>query len=173
MELSFSAEEEAFRADVRAWLNAEEEYYAAGAPKRVNQNGLFLLGPTLLEFGTEKQKSRYLPKIASSQEIWCQGWSEPNAGSDLASLTSKAIRDGDEWVLSGQKTWCSRGAFADWMFGLFRTDPDSERHRGLSFVLVPLDSSGITVRPIAQIDGEAGFAEVFLDDVRVPIESTL
>ncbi|HJP66509.1 MAG TPA: acyl-CoA dehydrogenase family protein, partial [Actinomycetota bacterium] len=133
---------------LQEWLIFEEEYWASGAPGRVNQNGLFLLAPTLMEFGTPAQRERFLPPMASSQETWCQGWSEPNAGSDLASLTSRARRDGDEWVLSGQKTWCSRGAFADWMFGLFRSDPDSERHRGLSFILVPLDAPGVTVRPI-------------------------
>ena len=155
------------------WLIFEEEYWGSGAPGRVNQNGIFLLGPVLLEFGTDEQKARYLPKIARSDEVWCQGWSEPNSGSDLASLTSRATLDGDEWVLSGQKTWCSRGAFADWMFGIFRTEPGSERHRGLSYILVPLDAPGVTVRPIAQLDGEAGFAEVFLDDVRVPVGNTL
>jgi alkylation response protein AidB-like acyl-CoA dehydrogenase len=152
------------------WLIFEEEYWGAGAPNRVNQNGLFLLGPTLMEFGTDEQKRRFLPGIASSEDVWCQGWSEPNAGSDLASLRVRADRDGDEWVLHGQKTWCSRGAFADWMFGLFRTDPAQGRHRGLSFVLVPLDAPGVTVRPIVQLDGETGFAEVFLDGARVPVE---
>jgi alkylation response protein AidB-like acyl-CoA dehydrogenase len=152
------------------WLIFEEEYWGSGAPGRVNQNGIFLLGPVLLEFGTAEQKARFLPKIARSEEMWCQGWSEPNSGSDLASLTSRAVRDGDEWVLNGQKTWCSRGAFADHMFGLFRSEPGSERHKGLSFILVPLDTPGVSVRPIAQLDGETGFAEVFLDDVRVPVE---
>jgi alkylation response protein AidB-like acyl-CoA dehydrogenase len=155
------------------WLIFEEEYWGTGAPGRVNQNGIFLLGPVLLEFGTPEQKARYLPKIARSDEVWCQGWSEPNSGSDLASLASRATLDGDDWILNGQKTWCSRGAFADWMFGIFRTEPDSERHRGLSYLLVPLDAPGVTVRPIAQLDGEAGFAEVFLDDVRVPVSNTL
>jgi alkylation response protein AidB-like acyl-CoA dehydrogenase len=160
-------------ADLFHWLIFEEEYWASGAPGRVNQNGIFLLGPVLLEYGTDEQKARYLPKIARSDEVWCQGWSEPNSGSDLASLQSKGVRDGDEWVLSGQKTWCSRGAFADWMFGIFRTEPGSERHRGLSYIMVPLDTPGVTVRPIAQLDGEAGFAEVFLDEVRVPVANTL
>jgi alkylation response protein AidB-like acyl-CoA dehydrogenase len=155
------------------WLLFEEEYHAAGAPIRVNQNGLFLLGPTLMEHGTDEQKARFLPRIASGDDIWCQGWSEPNVGSDLASVESRAERDGDGWVLNGQKTWCSRGAFADWMFGLFRSDPDSERHRGLTMILVPMDAAGATVRPIRQLDGETGFAEVFLDDVRVPAENTL
>ena len=153
------------------WLIFEEEYWGAGAPNRVNQNGLFLLGPTLMEFGTDEQRARFLPRIASSEDVWCQGWSEPNSGSDLASLRARADRDGDEWVLHGQKTWCSRGAFADWMFGLFRTDPSSERHRGLSMILVPLDAPGVTVRPIVQLDGETGFAEVFLDGARVPVEA--
>jgi alkylation response protein AidB-like acyl-CoA dehydrogenase len=162
-------------ANLIEWLIFEEEYYAAGAPARVNQNGLFLLAPTLMEFGTPEQKARFLPRIASCEDVWCQGWSEPDAGSDLASLRSRAERDGDEWVLHGQKTWCSRGAFADWMFGLFRTDPGSERHRGLTFVLVPLKGAvGVTVRPITQLDGETGFAEVFLDGARVPVtECTL
>jgi hypothetical protein len=119
-------------------------------PKRINQNGIFLLGPTIMEFGTPEQKARFLPKIASSEEVWAQGWSEPNAGSDMAAIASTATVDGDHFVLRGQKTWASRGAFADWLFGLFRTDPASERHKGLTFVLVPLDAPGVTVRPIAQ-----------------------
>jgi len=160
-------------ADLMRWLIFEEEYWASGAPGRVNQNGIFLLGPVLLEYGTDEQKRRFLPRIARSEDVWCQGWSEPNSGSDLASLQAKGVRDGDEWVLTGQKTWCSRGAFADWMFGIFRTEPGSERHRGLSYILVPLDAPGVTVRPIAQLDGESGFAEVFLDDVRVPVSNTL
>ena len=159
--------------DLMRWLIFEEEYWGSGAPGRVNQNGIFLLGPVLLEYGTDDQKARYLPSIARSDEVWCQGWSEPNSGSDLASLQASGVRDGDAWVLSGQKTWCSRGAFADWMFGIFRTEPGSERHRGLTYILVPLDAPGVTVRPIAQLDGENGFAEVFLDDVRVPVEHTL
>jgi alkylation response protein AidB-like acyl-CoA dehydrogenase len=155
------------------WLIFEEEYWRAGAPGRVNQNGIFLLGPTIMEFGTEEQKARFLPAMASGEEIWCQGWSEPNAGSDLAGIRSRARRDGDEWVINGQKTWCSRGAFADWMFGIFRTEPEAERHRGLTFILLPLQGNGLTVRPIAQLDGETGFAEVFFEDVRVPVANTL
>jgi alkylation response protein AidB-like acyl-CoA dehydrogenase len=164
------------------WLIFEEEYYRAAAPTRVGQNGIFLLAPTLFEFGTPEQKARYLPAMASGEEIWCQGWSEPDAGSDLAAIRSRASRasrashasraasggDGDTWVLNGQKTWCSRGAFADWIFGLFRSDPEAERHRGLTYFLVPMDSPGVTVRPIAQLDGETGFAEVFFEDVEVP-----
>jgi alkylation response protein AidB-like acyl-CoA dehydrogenase len=160
-------------ADLLEWLIFEEEYYRAGAPRRVNQNGIFLLGPTLMEFGTPEQKARYLPQMASSREVWAQGWSEPNAGSDMAAIQASARREGDVYVLNGQKTWASRGAFAHWLFGMFRSDPESERHRGLSFVLVPLDAPGVTVRPIAQLDGETGFAEVFLDDVRVPVANRL
>ena len=160
-------------ADLIQWLIFDEEYYASGAPGRVNQNGLFLLAPTLMEFGSDALKQRFLPPMAAGDEIWAQGWSEPNAGSDLAALRSSARRDGDDWVLNGQKTWCSRGVYADWMFGLFRSEPGSERHRGLTFILVPLDAPGVTVRPISQLDGEAGFAEVFLDDVRVPVTNTL
>jgi hypothetical protein len=160
-------------ANLLEWLVFEEEYYRARAPKRINQNGIFLLGPTIMEYGTPAQKARFLPKIASSEEVWAQGWSEPNAGSDMAAITTTAIRDGDHYVIQGQKTWASRGAFADWLFGLFRTDPKSERHHGLTFVLVPLDTPGVTVRPIAQLDGETGFAEVFFDGARVPVEHRL
>ncbi len=160
-------------ANLLEWLVFEEEYYRARAPKRINQNGIFLLGPTIMEHGTPAQKARFLPKIASSEEVWAQGWSEPNAGSDMAAITTTALRDGDHYVIQGQKTWASRGAFADWLFGLFRTDPKSERHHGLTFVLVPLDTPGITVRPIAQLDGETGFAEVFFDGARVPVEHRL
>ena len=152
------------------WLIFEEEYYRAGAPTRVGQNGIFLLAPTLFEFGTAEHKARYLPAMASGEEVWCQGWSEPDAGSDLAAIRSRATRSltGDGWVLNGQKTWCSRGAFADWIFGLFRSDPEAQRHRGLTYFLVKMDSPGVTVRPIAQLDGETGFAEVFFEDVAVP-----
>ncbi len=160
-------------ANLLEWLVFEEEYYRARAPKRINQNGIFLLGPTIMEYGTPAQKARFLPKIASSEEVWAQGWSEPNAGSDMAAITTTAIRDGDHYVIQGQKTWASRGAFADWLFGMFRTDPESERHHGLSFILVPLDTPGITLRPIAQLDGETGFAEVFFDGARVPVEHRL
>ena len=155
---------------IMAWLVFEEEYYRARAPKRVSQNGIFLLGPTLLEYGTPAQKERFLPPMASGEEIWCQGWSEPDAGSDLAAIRSRATRNagGDGWLLNGQKTWASRGAFADWCFGIFRTDPQAERHRGLTYFLVAMDAPGVTVRPIPQIDGETGFAEIFFENVEVP-----
>jgi alkylation response protein AidB-like acyl-CoA dehydrogenase len=160
-------------ADYIKWLIFEEEYYRAGAPGRVNQNGIFLLGPTIMEVGTPEQRDRFLPSMASSEIVWAQAWSEPDAGSDLAAISSKAVRDGDHWVVSGQKIWASRAVWADWCFGIFRTDPDSERHRGLTFILCPLDSPGITVRPIVQLDGDTGFAEIFFDEVRVPIDNTL
>ena len=160
-------------ADLLEWLIFEEEYYRAGAPGRVNQNGIFLLGPTIMEYGTPEQKARFLPKMASSEEVWAQGWSEPNAGSDMAAIQTTAVRDGDDYVINGQKTWASRGAFAHWMFGLFRTDPDSERHKGLSFILVPLDAPGVTVRPIEKLNHKAAFAEVFFDDARVGVENLL
>jgi alkylation response protein AidB-like acyl-CoA dehydrogenase len=160
-------------ADLLEWLIFEEEYYRAGAPGRVNQNGLFLLGPTIMEYGTPEQKRRFLPRMASSDEVWAQGWSEPNAGSDMAAIQTTAVRDGDHFVINGQKTWASRGAYAHWMFGLFRTDPDSERHKGLSFLLVPLDAPGVTVRPIEKLNHKAAFAEVFFDDARVPADGLL
>ena len=111
--------------------------------------------------------------MAAGEDIWAQGWSEPNAGSDMAAMRATARRDGDHYVLNGQKTWCSRAAFADWLFGIFRTDPASERHRGLTFILIPLRSPGVNVRPIAQLDGETGFAEVFFEDARVPVANRL
>jgi alkylation response protein AidB-like acyl-CoA dehydrogenase len=155
---------------IMEWLVFEEEYYRARAPTRVSQNGIFLLAPAMLEYGTTEQKERFLPPMASGDEVWCQGWSEPDAGSDLAGIRSRAVRNdgGDGWLLSGQKTWASRGAFAQWCFGIFRTDPGAERHRGLSYFLVPMDAPGVTVRPIPQIDGETGFAEIFFDHVEVP-----
>jgi alkylation response protein AidB-like acyl-CoA dehydrogenase len=150
------------------WLIFEEEYYRARAPTRVSQNGIFLLAPTMLEHGTPEQKARYLPPMASGEEIWCQGWSEPDAGSDLAGIRSRAVPTDGGWRLTGQKTWCSRGAFADWCFGIFRSDPEAERHRGLTYFLVPMDADGVTVRPIPQLDGETGFAEIFFENVFVP-----
>jgi alkylation response protein AidB-like acyl-CoA dehydrogenase len=157
------------------WLVFEEEYWRAQAPLRVSQNGVFLLAPTMFEFGTDRQKERFLPAMASGREIWCQGWSEPDAGSDLAGIRSRAVRSAsdDGWVLSGQKTWASRGAFAEWCFGLFRTDPEAERHRGLTYFLVELSTPGVTVRPIPQLDGETGFAEIFFEDVFVPDDQVL
>jgi hypothetical protein len=226
MDLSFTSEQQAFRAEVRAWMNTnvpkeplvtlecregydqhvawertlasgnwgmvtwpeayggrgldliewlifEEEYFRAGAPNRANQNGIFLLGPTIMEFGTDEQKARFLPPMARGEVIWAQAWSEPGAGSDMAAIQSKAVRDGDHYVITGQKTWSSRAAFADWGFGIFRTDPDSKRHKGLTFILFDLNSPGITRRPIRQLHGDTGFAELFFDEVRVPVENCL
>lgn len=226
MQLSYSAEQEAFRTEVRAWLQThvpseplehfdasragfeahrawertlkqgswgmvtwpkeyggrgvglitwlifEEEYYRAGAPGRVNQNGIFLLGPTLMEFGTPEQKERFLPPMAAGDEIWAQAWSEPQAGSDLAAVRSTATPEGAHYVLNGHKIWSSRAAFADWAFGLFRA-PGSERHKGFSLIFFKLDAPGVTVNPIAKIDGHVGFAEIFLKDVRVPVFNRL
>jgi alkylation response protein AidB-like acyl-CoA dehydrogenase len=155
------------------WLVFEEEYYRAGAPLRVNQNGIFLLGPTLMEFGTAAQKARYLPAMAAGEEIWAQAWSEPQSGSDLAALRASAVREGDSYVLRGHKIWSSRAAFADWAFGIFRTDGAAERHRGLTFILVPLRHPGVRVRGIRQIHGEPGFAEIFFEDARVPVANRL
>ncbi|MDQ6526048.1 acyl-CoA dehydrogenase family protein [Nocardioides sp. LHD-245] len=152
------------------WVVFEEEYYRAGAPGRVSQNGIFLLAPIIFEHGTTDQQDRFLPSMATGERIWAQCWSEPEAGSDLASLRSTARRDDARggWVLNGQKIWCSRAALAHWGFGLFRSDPEAQKHAGLTYFLFPLDAEGVTVRPIAQLDGEAGFAEVFFDDVFVP-----
>ena len=161
--------------DLIEWLSFEEEYYGAGAPMRVNQNGQLLLGPTLIEFGTEEQKARFLPRMAASEDMWAQGWSEPNAGSDMAAITSKAIlsADGSHYVVNGQKTWSTRAIFADWLFGLFRSDPGSSRHHGLSYMAVPLDAAGVTIRPIQALNGKQAFAEVFFDDVKVPVENRI
>ena len=159
--------------DLIQWLIFEEEYWAAGAPLRANQNGIFLLGPTVMEYGTDEQKARFLTPMANGEVMWAQAWSEPNAGSDMAAITTRAVRDGDEYVISGQKTWSSRASFADWGFGLFRTEEGSKRHKGLSFILFDLDSPGITRRPIRQLHGEPGFAELFFDEVRVPAENML
>ena len=222
MELTFSEDEQAFRAECRAWLEAnvpdeplpsgdtaegfaahldwerrlfadrwsvvswpqayggrdaslwewlifEEEYYRAGAPQRVTQNGIFLLAPTLFEFGTPAQQERFLPRMAAAEALWCQGWSAPDAGSDLAGITSRAVRDESAggWRLTGQKTWTTRGAFCTHLFGLFRTDPTAERHRGLTYLLVPLDADGVTVRGFGRLDGDEGFAEVFFEDAFV------
>ena len=157
------------------WLIFEEEYYRAGAPQRVSQNGIFLLAPTLFEFGTQEQRDRILPRMAAAEDLWAQGWSEPGAGSDLAGIKSVAVRDAAAggWRLSGQKTWCTRGAFCTHLFGLFRSDPAAERHKGMTYFLVSLRAPGMTVRPVKRLDGDDGFAEVFLDNVFVPDRDVL
>lgn len=159
--------------DLVEWLIFEEEYWAAGAPLRVNQNGIFLLAPTLMEYGSEAQKRSILPRMATAEDVWAQAWSEPGAGSDMAAIRSRAVRDGDHYVITGQKTWSTRAVYADWAFGLFRTEPDSQRHHGLTFILFPLNLPGITRRPIRQLNGLPGFAEIFMDEVRVPVTNRL
>ncbi|MEU0070249.1 acyl-CoA dehydrogenase family protein [Streptomyces sp. NPDC006332] len=227
MDLAFTQEEEAFRAEARAWLGAhvpsaplpsleteegfaahraweaelaadrwsvvdwparyggrdtglvrwllfEEEYYAAGAPGRVGQNGVSLLAPTLFDHGTEDQRARVLPPMATGEVVWAQAWSEPEAGSDLASLRSRAVRTAGGWLLSGQKTWSSRAAFADRAFGLFRSDPEPAKpHQGLTYVMFDLRAPGVTVRPIRRLDGRPAFAELFLDEVFVPDQDVI
>lgn len=152
------------------WVLFEEEYYRSGAPTRISQNGISLLAPIIFEHGTPEQQQRFLPAMADGTEVWAQAWSEPEAGSDLASIRSTARRDDERggWVLNGQKTWSSRAPYADRGFGLFRSDPDAERHRGLTYFLFPLDAPGVTVRPIPQLDSDPGFAEIFFEDVFVP-----
>ena len=159
--------------DLTQWLIFEEEYYGSGAPLRVNLNGQLLLGSTLLEFGNQEQKERFLPSLASSDDMWAQAWSEPNAGSDMANISSKAILEGDHYVINGQKTWSTRATYADWAFGLFRSEVGSKRHHGLSFLMVPLDAEGVTIRPIKALDGEEAFAEIFFDNVKVPVANRI
>tara|TARA_R110001592_G_scaffold260403_1_gene524940 strand:+ start:37893 stop:39050 length:1158 start_codon:yes stop_codon:yes gene_type:complete len=158
--------------DLIRWLIFEEEYYRAKAPVRVNQNGIFLLGPTMMEYGTEEQKARFLPAMAAGDDVWAQAWSEPGAGSDLAGVRATARREGDNYILNGHKIWSTRAVFADWAFGLFR-EPGSERHKGMSLILFKLDTPGVDRRPIARLDGELVFAEIFLDDVKVPVANRL
>jgi alkylation response protein AidB-like acyl-CoA dehydrogenase len=148
-----------------------EEYARAGGPGRLGHIGEGLLGPTLIAFGSDAQKERFLPRIVRGEEIWCQGYSEPNAGSDLANVQTRARLEGGEWVIDGQKVWTSWAEWADWCFVLCRTDPEAEpKHRGISYLLVPMDQAGVEVRPIVQITGDSEFGEVFYNGARTAAE---
>ena len=229
MDLAYSTEAEAFRAEIRAWLhdnlpdgwfepgfemNPEqrrafnedwpkrlldggwicatwpteyggkglstiqgvvlaEEFAVAKAPMRADFFGDTLVGPTILQWGTEEQKKEFLPKILKGQMRWCQGFSEPNSGSDLASLKTSAVLDGEEWIINGQKVWTTGGHYADYCFLLTRTDPDAPKHKGISYLLVPMRQSGVEVRGITQPDGTAEFCEVFFDNARCPKDNVV
>ena len=229
MELTYSADAEAFRSEIRSWLeenlpkgwfdegfemSAEErkrfneewpaklfeggwicatwpteyggkglttmqgvvlseEFARAKAPLRADFFGDTLVGPTILQWGTEEQKKEFLPKILRGETRWCQGFSEPNSGSDLASLKTSAVLDGDEWVINGQKVWTTQGHYADYCFLLTRTDPDAPKHKGISYLLVPMRQPGVEVRGIVQPDGTAEFCEVFFSDARCPKDNVV
>ncbi|MCJ1886184.1 acyl-CoA dehydrogenase family protein [Pseudomonas sp. LA21] len=148
----------------------EEECAAFGAPRTI-PFGVNMVAPVIIRFGTPEQQAHYLPRILDGTDWWCQGYSEPGAGSDLASLKTRAVRDGDHYVVNGQKTWTTLGQHADWIFCLVRTDPEAQQQRGISFLLIDMQSPGITVRPIITLDGEHEVNEVFFDNVRVPLEN--
>jgi alkylation response protein AidB-like acyl-CoA dehydrogenase len=156
-------------ANQRQRLVFQEEYERALAPARINIQGLMLGGPTLMAFGTREQQERWLPAMLRADEVWCQGFSEPDAGSDLASLRTRAVRHGDELLVNGQKIWTTGAHYSDWIFALVRTGPEQSRHRGITWLMIDLRSPGVTVRPIDQLNGRADFAEVFFEDVRVPV----
>jgi alkylation response protein AidB-like acyl-CoA dehydrogenase len=149
-----------------------EEFAEAGAPT-VGGFGVMMFGPTVIVHGTAEQKQRFLPPILRGEVIWCQGWSEPGAGSDVASLQTRAVRDGDDYIVNGQKIWTSGAQFADWMYMLVRTDPDAPKHRGISYLTVDMKSPGITVQPLINMAGQAGFNQVFFDNVRVPVANRI
>ncbi|MBS1848136.1 MAG: acyl-CoA dehydrogenase family protein [Actinobacteria bacterium] len=230
MDLGFSDDDEAFRAEARSWLTAQldgphavvrgrggpgdehalfderlawehslaaagrtcvgwpvehggqglslhrqviwyEEYARAGGPGRLGHIGETLLGPTLIHFGSPDQQQRFLPGIVAGTEMWAQGYSEPNAGSDLANVQTTAVRDGDDWVVTGQKVWTSLAHWAQWAFVLCRTDRDAPKHKGLSYLLVPLDQPGVEIRPIRQVTGSSEFNEVFFDEARTSADN--
>ena len=164
--LSWATEHGGQGADLMRELVFAEEYARAGGPVRAGTFGEGMLGPTLIHFGTDVQRRRFLPPILSGEEFWCQGFSEPGSGSDLASLTTCARLDGDEWAIDGQKLWTSQAQYADWIFVLCRTDPDVPKHKGISMLLVPLDQPGIEVRPLKELTGGDHFCEVYFDDAR-------
>ena len=151
----------------------QEELARANAPQLIGTIGLSLVGPTIIAMGTDEQKARYLAPILSGEEIWCQGFSEPNAGSDLASLSTKAVRDGDDFVVNGQKIWTSFAQLADWCLQLVRTDSEAPKHKGITCLLVDMRSEGISVRPLRQMSGDSGFNEVFFSNVRIPVSQVL
>jgi len=159
------------RALVMKQTIVDEEMLKAHAPSVIGMMGVQMLGPTLMQFGSDAQRKRFLPKILTADEIWCQGYSEPGSGSDLASLRTRAELVGDFFVVNGQKVWTSNAQFADWMFCLVRTDPDAPKHKGISYVLIDMKSPGITIRPLVQMTGDKGFNEVFFEDVKVPREN--
>ncbi|WP_150238353.1 acyl-CoA dehydrogenase family protein [Nocardiopsis quinghaiensis] len=174
--VDWPVEYEGLGAGLRHTITFAEEYYRARAPERVNMGGLYLLGPVLMQYGTEEQRRRWIPDLLSCSTVWCQGFSEPGAGSDLGSLRTRADRDGDHYVVNGQKIWTSMGGFADWIFALVRTDPEAakkRKHAGISFLCIDLRSPGVEVRPLTMVDGTQGFAEVFFTDVRVPVENVV
>jgi alkylation response protein AidB-like acyl-CoA dehydrogenase len=150
-----------------------EEFAESGVPGNVGGFGVMMIGPTIIEHGTEEQKQEHLTKILKGEVIWCQGYSEPGAGSDLASLQTRAVRDGDDYVVNGQKIWTTGAQFADWMYMLVRTDPDAPKHRGITYLLVDMKSPGVTVRPLTTLAGNQTFNEVFFEDVRVPVRNRI
>ena len=150
-----------------------EEFARVGAPLRADFFGDTLVGPTILQWGTEEQKQKFIPGILKGEIAWCQGFSEPDAGSDLAGLKTRAVLDGDEWVVNGQKVWTTQAHYADYIFLLARTDPDAPKHAGISYLLVPMKQEGVEVRPIEQIDGSAEFNEVFFNNVRCPKDNVI
>ena len=150
-----------------------EEFAEAGVPGNVGGFGVMMIGPTIIEHGTEEQKEEHLTKILKGEVIWCQGYSEPGAGSDLASLQTRAVRDGDDYVINGQKIWTTGAQFADMMYMLVRTDPDAPKHRGITYLLVNMKAPGVTVRPLTMLSGAQGFNEVFFEDVRVPVKNRI
>lgn len=150
-----------------------EELAGSGIPELINRIGVYMIGPTILDLGNDDHRARYLPGMLDASELWCQGFSEPNAGSDLAAVRTTGVRDGDHIVIDGQKVWTSRAGIARWCAALVRTDPDQPRHRGLSMVIVDMRDPAVTVRPLPQILGEPHFSEVFFEQVRVPAENVM